>query len=101
MLRTQILCSDHGNEFINNVIQDLLLAQGGIRHERTCVYTSHQNQNGVTERVIGKLMSMVRTMMVTASDRPTLWGEALHAAAHITNRMPSSPNDNNHSPFQM
>ena len=98
VLRTQILRSDNGTEFINSDMQGLL-AQGGIRHERTCVHTSHQN--GVAERAIGKLMPMVRTMMAAASARPALWGEALHAAAHITNRMPSSANDNNHSPFQL
>ena len=98
VLRTQILRSDNGTEFLNSEVQEIL-AQAGIRHERTCPNTSHQN--GVAERAIGRLMTMVRTMMAAASARPTLWGEAIHAAAHIINRIPSSSNLDNVSPFKI
>ena len=47
VLRTQIFRSDNGTEFLNRAVQELL-AQAGIRHERTCPHTSHQN--GVAER---------------------------------------------------
>lgn len=97
VLKTQVFRSDNGTEFINSAVNSLL-AQAGIRHERTCPNTSHQN--GVAERAIGKLMSIVRTMIAAASALPTLWGEAIHAAAHVVNRMPCSSNDHNHSPFE-
>lgn len=98
ILKTQVLRTDNGTEFINSAVQSLI-AQAGIRHERTCPHTSHQN--GVAERSIGKLMPVVRTMIAAASALPTLWGEAIHAAAHVANRMPCSSNDNHQSPFEM
>ena len=96
VLRTQILRTDNGTEFLNSCVAELL-AQGGIRHERTCPHTSHQN--GVAERAIGRLMPLVRTFLAAASARPTLWGEALLAAVHVTNRMPCTANDDNASPY--
>ena len=98
VLRTQIVRTDNGTEFINSAVQQLF-AQSGIRHERTCPHTSHQN--GVAERSIGKLMPVVRTMIAAASARPTLWGEAIHAAAHVLNRMPCSSNNDDASPYQI
>ena len=98
ILHTRIFRSDNGTEFVNSDVQNLLV-QAGIQHERTCPHTSHQN--GVAERAIGRLMPMVRTMMAAASARPTFWGEAIHAAAHILNRMPCSSNQDNVSPFQI
>ena len=89
ILRTQVIHTDNDTEFINSEVQSLI-AQAGIRHERTCPNTSHQN--GVAERAIGKLMSVVRTMISAAVTLPTLWGEAIHAAAHVINRMPCSSN---------
>ena len=66
VLRTQIFRSDNGTEFINSSVQQLFV-QAGIRHERTCPHTSHQN--GVAERAIGKVMPIVRTMIAAASAR--------------------------------
>ena len=98
ILRTQVFRSDNGTEFINSDVQSLL-AQAGIRHERTCPNTSHQN--GVAERAIGKLMPIVRTMIAAASALPTLWGEAIHAAAHVLNRMPCSSNQDRLPPYHI
>ena len=98
ILRTQVIRTDNGTEFINSVVQSLF-AQAGIRHERTCPNTSHQN--GVAERAIGKLMPVVRTMIAAATALPTLWGEAIHAVAHVINRMSCSSNLNDHSPYQV
>ena len=98
VLRTQIVRTDNGTEFVNSAIADLF-AQAGIRHERTCPHTSHQN--GVAERAIGRIMPLVRTFLAAASAKPTLWGEALLAAIHVTNRMPCSSNADNMSPYQI
>ena len=54
VLRTSVLRTDNGTEFINSAVASLL-ANAGIRHERTCPHTSHQN--GVAERAIGKTMT--------------------------------------------
>ena len=98
VLPTRILRTDNRTEFINRCVQ-VLLQQAGIRHERSCPHTSHQN--GVAERAIGKLMSIVRTMISAASVRPTMWGEAMMTAAHVLNRLPCTANTGNASPFQI
>src|SRR5271154_4543038 len=47
------------------------------------------------------LMDMVRTMMITASNLPgPFWGEALHTAAKIRNRLPTSSLEGNISPHE-
>ena len=46
-------------------------------------------------------MQMVRTFLTAALARPTFWGEAILAAAHICNRMPCSANPNHASPFRI
>ena len=98
VLRTQVLRSDNGTEFCNRVVSALLV-EAGIRHERTCPDTSHQN--GVAERYIGKLVALVRVMLADARLHPSFWGEASMAAAHISNRMPTSANEDDASPFRM
>ena len=98
VLRTQVLRSDNGTEFCNRVVSALLV-EAGIRHERTCPDTSHQN--GVAERYIGKLVALIRVMLADARLHPSFWGEASMAAAHISNRMPTSANEDNASPFRM
>lgn len=40
-------------------------------------------------------------MIAAAFALPTMWGEALHAAAHVINRMSCSSNDQDASPFQV
>ena len=98
VLRTRVVRSDNGTEFVNSAMSTLF-AQAGIQHERTCPHTSHQN--GVAERAIGRLMPVVRTVVADASADPTFWGEAMMTAAHVVNRMPTSANTNHMSPFQV
>ena len=40
-------------------------------------------------------------MIADASADPTFWGEAMMTAAHVVNRMPTSANTKNMSPFQV
>lgn len=98
VLKTQIVRSDNGTEFVNTEVRQLFV-QAGIKHEKSCPHTS--NQNGVAERAIGRLMPIVRTMIAAAFALPTLWGESLHAACHVINRMPCSSNEGDASPFQV
>ena len=58
ILKTQIVRSDNGTEFINSEVRALFV-QAGIKHEKSCPHTFHQN--GVAERAIGRLMPIVRT----------------------------------------
>ena len=98
ILPTRVVRSDNGTEFLNSAMSTLF-TRAGIQHERTCPHTSHQN--GVAERAIGKIMPVVRTMIADASANPTFWGEAMMAATHVVNRMPTTTNANNMSPYQV
>ena len=101
MLRTKILRTDNGTEFINSEVH-ALLAQTGIVHERTCPDTSHQN--AVAERAIGRLMPMVRTHNDGSGVSATriVWGSSSgRSVAHVLNRMPCSSNTDSASPFQI
>lgn len=98
VLRTRVVRTDNGTEFVNSEVSELF-AQAGIIHERTCPHTSHQN--GVAERSIGKIMPIVRTMIADASMDPDFWGEAMMSAAHVLNRIPTSSNNDNASPFHV
>ena len=65
--------------------------------ELTCVGTSHQN--GVAERTIGVVFAVARTIIIDAYLPPRFWGEAVIVAAYVHNRLPSSANENNRSPY--
>ena len=67
--------------------------------ELTCVGTSHQN--GVAERSIGIIFAIARTIMIDAALPPTFWGEAVITAAYVRNRLPTSANPENRSPFEI
>ena len=99
VLRTQIVRTDNGTEFINSTMHDLF-AEVGITHERSYPNTSHQND--VVKCVIGRIMTTVRTIMtaVLSLELPTLWGEALHAATHVINHIQCTSNPSNTSPYQ-
>ena len=98
VLRTKYLRSDNGTEFKNTEVNKLL-AESDVQRELTCVGTSHQN--GVAERTIGILFATARTLLVDASLPPRFWGEAIMCAAYVRNRLPSSANTDNLSPYEV
>ena len=97
-LPTKVLRSDNGTELINSAVATLL-ASANITHERTCPGTS--SQNGVAERTIGVLFAATRTLLLDAALPPSFWSEALMTAVFIHNRLPTSANPGNASPFEM
>jgi transposase InsO family protein len=97
-LPTKVLRSDNGTELINSSVATLL-ASANITHERTCPGTS--SQNGVAERTIGVLFAATRTLLIDAALPPVFWCEALMTATFVHNRLPTSANPNNASPFEM
>ena len=59
----------------------------GILHESSCVYAPQQN--GVTERKLGHIVSTTRARIFHQSVPKYLWGEALSIDVHLINRLPS------------
>ena len=89
VLPTKVIRTDNGTEWLGAAVTRLLAASG-IKRERTCAHTSHQN--GVAERTIGVVFAMARTLLIDACLPPTYWGEAVLAAAFVRNRLPCSSN---------
>ena len=85
MVLKSIRC-DNGGEFISKEFKDFC-SNMGIRIEYTSPYTSQQN--GRSERYIRSITAMVRAMLRDAKLGDEFWGEALHTAVFLKNRMAS------------
>ena len=97
---TRIFGSDLGSEFMNTELAELLGPnQLGIKHQTACA--DDQSQNGLAERTIGVLFAMVRTLVADAKLPLAFWGEMLITANYLRNRLPTSANPNNASPYEM
>jgi hypothetical protein len=92
--------TDEGGEYTGETLKTVttFLEERGITHEPTSAYSS--SSNGVAERMNRTLMDMVRTMMITSNLPAPFWGEAVHTAAKIRNRLPTSSLDGNISPHE-
>lgn len=92
--------TDEGGEYTGETLKTVtpFLEERGITHEQTSAYSS--SSNGVAERMNRTLMDMVRTMMITSNLPAPFWGEAVHTAAKIRNRLPTSSLDGNISPHE-
>jgi transposase InsO family protein len=92
--------TDEGGEYLGKTLQTVstFLQERGITHEQTSAYSS--SSNGVAERMNRTLMDMVRTMMITSKLPAPFWGEAVHTAVKVRNRLPTSSLEGNISPHQ-
>jgi transposase InsO family protein len=92
--------SDNGGEFVNNHFQDLF-AKNGIQHQTSVPHTPQQN--GVAERWNRTLLEMARTMLMDGGENlpPSIWGEAVMAAAHVRNRCPSRAIPEDKTPYEV
>ncbi|CAD6985988.1 unnamed protein product, partial [Tilletia controversa] len=93
----QLAClrTDGGGEFNNAALHAAL---GGARHERSCAYTAQQN--GVAERYVGILKSVMRPILHGRQLPLEFWAEAAMTATYIRNRCPSSANGGK-TPFEL
>ena len=66
--------------------------------ESTCAFSSHQN--GRAERMIRRLVTLARTMVIAGRIPLRFWHEALEYACWVHNRVPSAAH-NNKSPFEI
>lgn len=75
-----MLRSDNGTEYVNANVEHLL-ADHGIRHQRTVPYTPEQN--GSAEREMRTLVEAAKTMIFAKKLDMNLWAEAINTAVYI------------------
>jgi transposase InsO family protein len=79
------LRTDRGTEYMGEMIE--YIKSQGIEHNPTAAHSSQSN--GVAERMNRTLFDMACPMLDAAEAPIELWAEAILAACHIRNRLPS------------
>ena len=95
----KIVRFDRGGEFISSELKDFLKVERGIEIETTMAHTPQQN--GVSERLFGKLFPMIRSQLVSASLRLSLWAEVALTSAYQLRRRPSRSNPGGATPYEI
>ena len=97
---TKIKClrSDGGGEYTSRDALDYLKSKG-IKWQRSAPRTPQHN--GRAERLNRTVMEMARCLMSDAKLAPDYWQYAATMAAYIRNRMPTTSNPNNATPFEI
>ena len=98
-LNIGVIRTDNGGEFQG--ASPSLLAELGIKHERTPPYTPQYN--GVAERILGllrdKTVALLRGVTKGASER--LWAEAMAYACDMSNKCVTDSLDHDKTPYEM
>jgi hypothetical protein len=81
--KLKVIRTDNEEEY---VAIDVFLNHEEVVHERSPAH-SHES-NGLPERLNRTLETMVRGMLVSSGLPPSMWGEAVHTAVYIKNRLP-------------
>jgi hypothetical protein len=81
--KLKVIRTDNEGEYI---VIDVFFDHEGIVHERSLAY-SHES-NGMTERLNRTLGIMVRGMLASSGLSLSMWGEAVHTAVYVKNRLP-------------
>ena len=81
-----ILRSENDREFQNHTLNEFLSSKG-IVHQSSCAYTPQQN--GIAERKNCHLLEVARSLMLSTSLPSYLLDDAILAAAHLINMLPS------------
>lgn len=84
--RPKVIRSDRGREYITSQLKGYL-DKNGTKTQFAAPYSPQQN--GVAERKNRYLVEMARTMLLDAGMGKTYWGEAVHTAIYLQNRLPS------------
>lgn len=77
---------DNGKEFDNSSTRTFFLTHR-VLLRMSCPYTP--SQNGKAERIIRSSNNVIRCLLLQASLPPWYWVEALHAATHLLDRLPT------------
>jgi len=86
-LRIKRFRSDGGGEYSSKAFTQLL-DDSGIVREQTAPYSPEQN--GVSERANRTIIGRAKAMIFAAGLTDEMWGEAVHAAVYLKNRVPTS-----------
>ena len=78
--KIKAICADRGGEFMSEEFRSYL-AEYGIKHESTAVYSLQQN--GVTERLNRTLVEAARSMLIYAGLNNAYWAEAVSTATYF------------------
>lgn len=84
--RIKALQCDNGGEYQNSNFQTLF-HPNGMQFRFSCSHTSQQN--GKSERMLRTVNNSIRCLLFQAHLASGYWVEALHAAVHILNILPS------------
>jgi transposase InsO family protein len=95
--KIKIIRTDDAEEFKS--VNEQYLQPLGIEHETTAGYAS--SSNGVVERVHRTLFDMARSTIFTSHLPSQFWPDAVKNACYILNRLPSSSNVNNVTPYEL
>jgi transposase InsO family protein len=82
--KIKVLHSDNGTKYINRAMH-CFLRDNSIIHQTTCVSTPEHN--GVTERKNRHILEVTRCLLFAMNVPKYLWGEAVHTATYLINRM--------------
>ena len=91
------LRTDNGGEYTSTGFQ-AYLASKMIEHQLTVPHSPQQN--GVAERLNRSLMESARAMLSNANLPNNLWAEAIATAAYLRNRITTSANEEQLTPFE-
>jgi transposase InsO family protein len=83
----KILQTDRGGEFLSKEF-DSFCEDFGIFRQLTASYTPQQN--GVAERKNRSIVEMAKSMLKAKGIPNSFWAEAVHTAAYLLNRSPTS-----------
>ena len=95
--KLKIIRTDDAQEFKS--VNEQYLQPLGIEHESTAGYAS--SSNGVVERAHQAIFDIARPMLKLSGLPTTFWAEAVRHACYLMNRLPSSSNKENHSPYYL
>jgi len=95
--KLKIIRTDDAEEF--KAVNEQFLQSLGIEHETTAGYAS--SSNGVVERAHRTLFDMARCMILNAGLPSQFWADAVKNACYLLNRLPTSSNPNNATPYEL
>ena len=90
------LRTDNGGEYMSKEFQEYLAVKG-IEHQLTVPYSPQQNR--VAERLNRTLMESARAMLSHSNLPNKFWAEAVATAAYLRNRVTTSANEEQCTPF--
>src|SRR5215216_4133055 len=81
--KLKVLRTDNAGEYI---AIDVFLDHEGAVHERSLAYSHESNE--LSERLNRTLGTMIRGMLASSNLPLSMWGEAVHTAVYVKNRLP-------------